>query len=374
MIVTTGLALLLLLSIRVIIDSVHFFCYNWKHIALTKQRNPNNMESTKNLVVIEDSHLSITTQQPQLAPWIANPYLQAATSDNTRKAYRSDIRHYENWGGRLPATPELIVRYLESFATLLNARTLARRLVAFRHWHTYQGFTDPTAHPAVQKTMIGIARTHGTPKNKARAMTTEELTIIAAYFEHEESLSAIRDNALLQIGFFGAFRRSELVAIQYEHITWDKEGVEILIPFSKTDQTHEGQYCAIPNGNHQLCAVRALKRWLELSDILSGAVFRRVTLGKHVGNKALTPLSINHILKHRANQAGLTSIERLSSHSLRRGLATSAAQNGAPLHAIMRAGRWKQTNTVMEYIEVADRFNDNAAHHIIQKWNTADDK
>lgn len=310
--------------------------------------------------LIEANKQSITT-------WAANPYLQAATSINTRKAYRHDIRHYENWGGRLPATPEEIIRYLEAHAPTLNPRTLSRRLIAIRHWHTYQGFPDPTLHPAISKTMIGILRIHGKPKDKARALTTEEMKKLSSYLEATESLASSRDNALLLIGFFGALRRSELVSICIEHISWEEDGIEILLPSSKTDQVHEGQFCAIPRGNQDLCPIRSLESWLALSSIKSGPIFRRITVGEHLGDHALTPLSVNHILKHRSIEAGLADTESLSSHSLRRGLATSAAKAGASLHAIMRAGRWKQTNTVMEYIEASDRFIDNASSIVLNK-------
>lgn len=69
---------------------------------------------------------------------LSNPYVHLATSDNTRKAYQSDIRHYENWGGKLPSTPEMIAKYLHFYADKLNLRTLARRLIALKHWHTYR--------------------------------------------------------------------------------------------------------------------------------------------------------------------------------------------------------------------------------------------
>ena len=158
---------------------------------------------------------------------------------------------------------------------------------------------------------------------------------------------------------------STLVAICFEHLSWKEDGIEILLPSSKTDQVHEGQYCAIPRGSHEICPVRALESWLAIASIKSGPIFRRVTHSEQIGDKPLTPLSVNHILKRRARAAGLVDIEALSGHSLRRGFATSAARVGAPLHTIMRAGRWKQTNTVVEYIEAADRFSDNAANHLL---------
>lgn len=299
---------------------------------------------------------------------LSNPYIHLATSESTRKAYRSDIHHFEGWGGKLPATPEMIASYLHAYADALKPTTLARHLIALKHWHTYQGFTDPTSHPAIQKTLAGITRAHGRPKDKARALTPDELALIVTSLKKSDTLAAIRDSALLQIGFFGALRRSELVAIRYEDIKWDKAGIEVLLPSSKTDQTHEGQYCAIPYGNDTLCPIRALENWLAESKIKSGSIFRRIIVGEHIGSSALTPLSINNILKNRALEAGITDITKLSSHSLRRGLATSAARAGAPLQAIMRAGRWKQTNTVMEYIEASERFTENAASSVLHAY------
>jgi len=127
------------------------------------------------------THSSIAFHSDQsLSTWITNPYLAAATSNNTRKAYRSDIKHYEISGGILPATPEHIVNYLQHFATKLNSRTLSRRLIAIKHWHRYQGFPDPTTHPLVTKTMVGITRVHGKPKDKAPALSPENLQKMVA--------------------------------------------------------------------------------------------------------------------------------------------------------------------------------------------------
>ncbi|MBS0358464.1 MAG: tyrosine-type recombinase/integrase [Proteobacteria bacterium] len=296
-----------------------------------------------------------------------NTYIAAATSQNTRRAYQSDIRHFQAWGGKLPTNTEQILTYLQTFAVRLNSRTLSRRLVALKNWHIYQGFQDPTAHPSVSKTLAGILRTHGKPKEKAPPILPEELMKIVSYLSQEKTLRASRDNALLQLAFFGAFRGSEIVAISYEHITWQDKGIEILIPHSKTDQTHEGQYCAIPYGNHDLCPIRALTQWLERSQITKGPIFYRLHRDNRLGEKPLTSLSVSNILRKRAHDAMLPQSEKFSSHSLRRGLATSASRDGASLPAIMRQGRWKNVNTVMEYIEAALRFDENAASSVLKK-------
>jgi len=321
------------------------------------------------LVLAEsDQHPVLRNEENRsISSLVSNLYIKAATSDSTRKAYRSNLKHFEAWGGKLPATPDAIAAYLQDYAPKLNARTLGRRLTALKQWHRYQGFPDPTEHPAIQKTMIGITRVHGKPKQKAHPLCVEELLIIIKYLSQNSSLSALRDNALLQVGFFGAFRRSELVQIQVEQLDWKEEGIDILIPASKTDQTHQGQYCALPYGKGLLCPVSAIKEWLEVSGIKQGALFREIKNGGKVKEKALTPLSVNYILKKHAQACGFSNINQLSSHSLRRGLATNASQIGANLASIMRQGRWKQVNTVMEYIEASERFSENAALKIIEK-------
>ena len=84
----------------------------------------NKIESTQNL--LESTEEVIAHHDHTIASLFNNPYLKAATSDNTRKAYQSDIKHYEQWGGKLPATSQMIIHYLQAFAAKLNSRTLSR--------------------------------------------------------------------------------------------------------------------------------------------------------------------------------------------------------------------------------------------------------
>lgn len=316
------------------------------------------------IIAKTDENASLGPLYPQHT---AKHYIHSATSQNTRLAYQADIRHFERWGGSLPATTDTILRYLHTFAPTLNPRTLARRLIALKHWHEYQGFPDPTHSPWVAKTMSGIMRTHGTPKDKAPPLLPEHLLQIMNYLVASTATTqTLRDSALLQTGFLGAFRRSELVQLHVEHIDWQPQGIEILLPSSKTDQLHAGQYCAIPYGNDKLCAIRALQRWLEHANIQNGPVFRRVYRNGKVGKTAITALSVNHILQKHAIAAGLENAKELSSHSLRRGFATAASRDGVSLQSIMQQGRWKQVSTVIEYIEAAGRFENNAATQVLQ--------
>ncbi|MET3130783.1 integrase [Oxalobacteraceae bacterium GrIS 1.11] len=294
-------------------------------------------------------------------------FLAAATSDNTRRAYRSAIRHFLQWGGALPSDEASVIRYLLAYAQALNPRTQALRLTALSQWHVHQGFADPAATATVRKTMSGILRVHGKPKVKAKALPLEDLERIVAHLAGVDGLKARRDNALLQIGFFGGYRRSEIVGLEVAHIAWEREGIVITLPRSKTDQHGEGIVKAIPYGDGACCPAGALRAWLTAATIASGPLFRPISKWGAVGRVALHEGSVNTILEACASLAQLDYVPQLSSHSLRRGMATSAHRAGASLRDIKRQGGWRHDGTVQGYIEEAAQFEENAALSLLRR-------
>ncbi len=308
-----------------------------------------------------DGQLPVLLNDENAAGLTKQDYIHAATSNNTRKAYQSDVRHFINWGGLLPASPDVIVNYLHQHASLLNPRTLHRRLTAIKQWHLTQGFIDPTSHPYIRKTISGIKNVHGKPKDKSPAMTLDDLKKITSVLSNSVRLIDIRNNALLQLGFFGAFRRSELIAIKWEDVSFSKEGIEIIIPRSKTDQSGEGEIVAIPNGNDVICAVRALKLWEEYSGLSEGYIFRGISKSENILSHAIKSNQVNLIIKQITHDCELENADNFSAHSLRRGFATEAAKSNAPFQSIMRQGRWRHEGTVLGYIEEGKRFEENAA-------------
>ena len=98
----------------------------------------------------------------------------------------------------------------------MSVATLARRLVAIGQAHTVRGFPNPTTTDLVRLTMRGIRRTYGVPQRRAAALTTDDILSITSLLGN--SLVDLRDRALLLVGFAGAFRRSELVAIDYDSV------------------------------------------------------------------------------------------------------------------------------------------------------------
>ncbi len=132
----------------------------------------------------------------------ASDYIHAATSENTRLAYQSDIEHFLAQGHPLPATPEAVERYLKTCAAGYNPRTLIRRVTALRQWHKLKGIEDTTQSPLVAKTMRGIARLHGRPKKQAVALRLKDLDQLITHLKENDSLKNTRDRALLLVGFF----------------------------------------------------------------------------------------------------------------------------------------------------------------------------
>jgi integrase len=310
-------------------------------------------------------HAAVTAVDAALAAQ-HRAILAAATADNTRKAYRSAVNHYLAWGGVLPTDEAAIIRYLLTYAPTLNSRTLALRLTALSQWHIHQAFPDPASTPTVRKTLTGIARTHGRPKKQAKALPIEDLERIVAQLAGGGTLKAVRDNALLQIGFFGGLRRSELVAIEVEHVGWTLEGIEIMLPRSKTDQLGEGIVKAIPYSDGLCCPATALRAWLDAASIEAGPVFRSISKWGVMANTALGVGSVNTILGDCATLAQLDYVPDLSSHSLRRGMATSAHRVGADFRDIKKQGGWRHDGTVQGYIEEASRFEENAAGSLLR--------
>lgn len=295
-------------------------------------------------------------------------YIAAGTSDNTRKAYRSAIRQFEKWGGRLPTDSSVLVRYLIERAGQLNPRTLELHLTAISQWHHLQVIPDPSRTPLVRKTMDGIRRTHGKPKSKAKALRLEHLvTMLSILHALPDGNKKARDRALLLVGFFGAFRRSELVAITVEDLSWEPEGVLISLPKSKTDQELAGLTRALPYGNESICPVKALRDWLNRAGITQGAVFKPVNRWDQIQDKSLSPGAINGFLKDLGDKCLFDFVPELSSHSFRRGLSTSAARERVDFALIKKQGGWKSDGTVRGYIEEGQQFTENASLTLMDK-------
>ncbi|MFK0339205.1 site-specific integrase [Agrobacterium deltaense] len=290
-------------------------------------------------------------------------YGRAALSSNTMRAYRSDWQDFQGWcadRGRshLPANAATVANYASSLADAgKKVPTIARKLAAIRFFHRGAGMDNPTDNAGVAAILKGIRRTVGTAARQKAPATVDVIHAMMARI-NADSLQGKRDRALLLLGFAGAFRRSELVAITVEDLTFSEEGVDVFLPKSKTDQEAKGQSVAILNGKALKPADR-LKEWLQAAEITSGPIFRRFNRGDRLTGETLTDQAVALIVKKYADAAGLD-VANLSGHSLRAGFVTSAAENRASISRIMEVTRHRDPRTVETYVRRADRFKDHA--------------
>lgn len=102
--------------------------------------------------------------------------------------------------------------------------------------------------------------------------------------------------------------------------------------------------------------MRTLAAWLEAASLTEGALFVAVNRHGRIGER-LAPAAVAKIVKRSAEAAGLDAT-RYAGHSLRAGLATSAAAAGKSDRAIMRQGRWSSREMVDRYVREATLLDD----------------
>jgi len=280
---------------------------------------------------------------------------------STRKAYGTDFRLFKAWCeskgvSSLPASPETAAAFLAAEARTAKPSTLGRRLAAIRYAHKLAHLETPTDSEAVKATLRGIRRTMGTAKvRKTPAVAAKILSMVALA---PDSLTGLRDRALLLLGFGGAFRRSELVALDVADIEETSEGLRVTIRRGKTDQEGEGATIAISRGD-RACPVKALRAWLDAAGIETGPVFRSINKAGAVAGGRLTDRSVANIVKAYAKRAGFDA-SVFSGHSLRSGFLTSAAAKGASIFKMMDVSRHKSVDTLRGYVRDAELFKDHA--------------
>jgi site-specific recombinase XerD len=256
----------------------------------------------------------------------------------------------------LPASPEIVAAYIAAEAKTAKPSTIGRRIAAIRYAHKLAGIETPTDAEGVKATMRGIRRTLGGARNKKTPAVAAKMHSMVA--EAPDGLAGLRDRALLLLGFAGAFRRSELVALDVADIEETETGLLVTIRGSKTDQEREGVTIAIARGD-TACPVKALRAWLDTAGIAAGPLFRPINKAGAVAASRLTCRSVANFVKAYAIRAGFDG-KMFSGHSLRSGFLTSAAGNGASIFKMMDVSRHKSVDTLRGYVRNAELFKDHA--------------
>ncbi len=310
--------------------------------------------------------LSRPTIRPKLSPNSGQPtvsdavrgYVAESLSENTRRAYRSDLTHFMDWGGSVPCSAELLAEYVADQAEHLTPATIARRLASISKAHAARSAQNPTEAQIVRSTLRGVRRSKSTKQRQAKPLLKEDLFAVLACMG--DDIKAVRDTAILLLGFAGAFRRSELVDLNCSKITGSRHGLIVTIAKSKTDQDGRGRQIGVPFGRTKWCPVSALNHWLETAKILEGPVFRSVNRHGTIARARLGCGSVSSILQSRLTAAGYDHT-LYSAHSLRSGLATSAAAAGVSSWKIRQQTGHASDATLSRYIRDGQLFKNNAA-------------
>ena len=298
----------------------------------------------------------------------AAEFARSSRSAATERAYRSDWTDFSGWCERaglspLPAAPATVGAYLSARTGELKVATLHRRLAAITAAHRMAGLGLDGGHPAIARVLAGIRRAYGTRQQAKTAILTEDLRRVVRALP--TTLAGIRDKAVLLVGFAGAFRRSELAALDLGDISLSNAGLTITIRRSKTDQEGAGRQVGIPRARKTsvTCPVAALESWLnertELTN--SDALFLGVFHGRLMGR--LSGQAIAEIVKRAVNRVGFDP-SKFAGHSLRSGFATSAARGGADLAFIMQQTGHKSADVARVYVQAGNLLQNPASRAV----------
>lgn len=280
---------------------------------------------------------------------------------NTQRGYGADLRDFRTWcaqQGRLdlPAEPATIAAYAAHTADHCKWSTLTRRLAAISKLHQVRGFDSPTTDKQVKIVLEGIKRTKGIRQKQAPAFTMAKLKILLRGLETESNVG-LRNKAVLLLGFTGAFRRSELVALNVDDLSFTEEGLIVSLGRSKTNQYGDYEEKAIYYSPEvALCPIRTLQTWV--SRLTSGhdptPLFVRIRKGDQMTADRLTDKTIDNLVKQYLGNS-------YSAHSLRASFVTIAKLNGADDSEVMRQTKHKTTLMIQKYTRLENIRQHNAA-------------
>ena len=298
--------------------------------------------------------------------------LKSSKANNTIRAYKSDFNDFglfcaQNGFKSLPSEPKIISLYLTHLSTKeVKMSTLKRRLVSIGVIHKLKGHYLDTKHPSIIENIMGIKRRKGSFQKGKKPILINDLKLLIDVIDkvNKEKIMRARDRSIILIGFSGGFRRNEIVSLDFDDLDFVSEGLKINLKRSKTDQYGDGSVKGLPYfDNSQYCPVLSVKKWIEISNIDSGPLFRRFSKGSKLTDNRLTDQTVALLIKKYLNLAGIDS-KNYSGHSLRSGFATSAAESGAEERSIMAMTGHKSTQMVRRYIREANLFKNNALNKI----------
>ena len=281
--------------------------------------------------------------------------IRASVSANTQRAYRHAIEKLEEWRGERTLDDAVLAEYIAHLHAWGKAPATISQVVAAVKWYAKYRGEQTVAGAMTERTLAGIRRAgRDRGRGQVDGLDWQAVEKICALAESTETLSGVRDVAMMRLMSDCLLRVGEVVAVNVEDIKKsapDKSGFSTLtLHQSKTDQAGVGETLFV--GPPTLEAIARYREWGGIED---GALFRRVRFHEHIGEERLSVDGARAAIKARAQAAGVEGF--ISGHSLRIGSAISLAQAGASVVEMQVAGRWKSPQMPAYYArgELADR-------------------
>jgi integrase len=283
---------------------------------------------------------------------------EAGKAANTRRAYLSDWARFTTWCEThsltaIPAHPDTVSAYLADQVQTVKVSTLRRHVATISKAHQVAGQPDPCKTAALADTLAGLRRTHGTPRDEAPGLMKHDM--LQTLNSLGDTLSDVRDRAILLVGWCASLRRSEIAALTWGDIQPDPGGLVLVLRHSKTDKTGQGRTAGLARETvTHVCPVTALATWRDALGAIAGIdatadhapVFVQVNRHGTPGG-SMSGQAIAQVIQRRTQQAGLS--VRYRGHSLRKGLVQSATLAGVQDSVIMQTTGHKSVTMLRQY-------------------------
>lgn len=278
---------------------------------------------------------------------------------NTQRAYRADLKHLKDWCEKnnftmMPISATTLAGYAAYLADTHKWSTINRRFAAIAKLHHLNNVDVPMQDRQFRAVMEGIKRTKGIRQKQAPAFNIKEIKNVLRSIE-TDTHTLLRNKAILLLGFTGAFRRSELVALNLEDLTFSEDGLIVSMGTSKTNQYGDYEEKAIfYSPETTLCPVRTLQNWMTTLGRTTGPLFVRIRKGNQLTYERLNDKTVNDLVKSYLG-------EKYSAHSLRASFITIAKLNGADDSEVMRQTKHRTSAMIIRYTRLENIKQHNAA-------------
>ena len=280
--------------------------------------------------------------------------LEGAYAPNTLRSYYADVGEFVDWCERVgcqtfPLMDGTLVAYLAHMEQRLSFSSIRRKLSSVKRMHSLLGHGK---HTHGEDFAIAYRRMRrGKTMSQRQARGINEELLLRAIAAQPNTITGIRNAALLSVGYDFLARRSELTSLQVSDINFEEGGtLRGVIRRSKTDQFGRGR---LTFGSER--SAKLLRRWLRRKPADIDWVFCAISHDTCI-DRPICGRSVNNIIKksvvrvkgHRPRDA------EISGHSLRVGAAQDLLIKGHDTAAIMRAGGWRSLNVLSGYLNQAE--------------------